>query len=106
MKDAATNDAVCDRLQDRATGLQNRAKRPSPAWPGTPDAAKVNQKVGYPEKLWPGCVYIDVTKIASFPVNGSAGLGYGTDFYISRTDPVFKNNLQTEFLWSIPDNAK
>jgi hypothetical protein len=44
--------------------------------------------------------------IASFAVNGSPGLNYATDFYLSRNNPVYKNNLQTDFLWSIPDDAK
>jgi len=34
------------------------------------------------------------------------GLDYGTDFYIGRDDPAFINSVQTDFLWSIPDDAK
>lgn len=63
------------------------------------------------KKVWTGTLGIQSNcmtchSLASFPVNGSKGLGYATDFYISRSDPMFKNNLQTDFLWSIPDNAK
>lgn len=32
-------------------------------------------------------------------------LGYGTDFYIGRDDPAFVGSVQTDFLWSIPDDA-
>lgn len=63
------------------------------------------------KKVWTGTLGIQSNcmtchSLASFGVNGSKGLGYATDFYISRSDPMFKNNLQTDFLWSIPDNAK
>lgn len=34
------------------------------------------------------------------------GLGYGTDFYIGRDDPAFIDTVQTDFLWSIPDDAQ
>lgn len=38
--------------------------------------------------------------------NNAASIGYATDFYIPRNDPMFKGSLQTDFLWSIADDAK
>ncbi|WDD92806.1 hypothetical protein Bsp3421_002835 [Burkholderia sp. FERM BP-3421] len=38
--------------------------------------------------------------------NGAKGLRYLMNFYLSRTDPAFKGNLQTEFMWSIDDKSR
>ncbi|POA98894.1 hypothetical protein C2134_09515 [Chromobacterium sinusclupearum] len=36
----------------------------------------------------------------------ASAIGYSTNFYIPRNAPMFKGNLQTDFLWSIADDAK
>ena len=33
-------------------------------------------------------------------------IGYATNFYIPRNAPMFKGNLQTDFLWSIADGVE
>lgn len=43
--------------------------------------------------------------LATFNPGKAGGTGYGTDFYMSITDPIFDGLLRTDFAWSIPDDA-
>lgn len=76
---------------------------PTPANPGITNPATgktYTATVG----VQTNCMACHGTASAAF--DGSKRLAYLTDMYLSRTDPVFQKHLQTEFLWSIPDNAK